>query len=136
MRRKFHSHSIQIDMKSRFNILLIVAGVAIVSCSEEVKPTPYTYTQVFTGVHSKTWKVKFLEQTLKGDIVDTFTVTCATDDQYRFYSGSERTLEITTGSKKCADGEADLITDSWGFNNSSATLTMILPFLADFQLPM
>lgn len=117
-------------------VIGIIPVMVIISCSEEVKPTPYEYTKVFTGENSKTWKVKFLEQTLNGEIADRFTVTCAADDQYTFYANAERTQEVATGSKKCGDNEPDLITDSWSFNNASATLLMVIPFLADSSLPM
>jgi len=115
--------------------LLQLTGM--ISCTEEVKPTPYEYAKVFTGVHSKTWKVKFLEQTLNGDVIDTFTVPCATDDQYTFYANPEHAYQAKTGSNKCnAVPEADVITDSWDFNNASATLLMILPFFdATSRLP-
>ena len=113
-----------------------IIQLGIISCSEDLKPTPYVYTKVFTGENSKTWKIKFFEQTLNGEINDTFSVNCSSDDLYTFYANSERTLQIKTGSKKCSSTEASVITDSWSFNNGSATLIMILPVLADFSLPM
>lgn len=113
--------------------LIPIAG--ILSCSEPVTPTPYTYTQVFTGAKDKTWKVQFVEQTLKGAIVDRFTIDCASDDQFTLYANAERTEQIDNGSKKCGT-EATTMTDSWGFSNSSATLIILLPFLADSSLPM
>ncbi|HOY49437.1 MAG TPA: hypothetical protein PLJ60_15615 [Chryseolinea sp.] len=114
-------------MKTTYIIILFMVALNF-SCSEELKPTPYTYTQIFTGENSKTWKLKFLEETLNGEIIETFTINCASDDKYTFYANPERSYEATTGSKKCSDGEANTITDSWSFNNASATLTMLLPF--------
>jgi hypothetical protein len=119
---------------NRFHIacfVLLVYG----SCSEDISPTPYEYTKVFTGETSKTWKLKFLEQTLNGEVEETFNVSCGSDDQYTFYANAERAYKVTTGTKKCSAEEADVIDDSWSFNNASATLTMILPFFTDSSLP-
>ena len=115
--------------------LLSMLLLVVVSCTEEVTPTPYQYTTVFTGKNSKTWKVIFLEQTLDGAVEEKFNVACAIDDQYIFYANSERAYKATTGSKKCSSDESDVINDSWSFNNASATLTMVLPFFTESSLP-
>ncbi len=115
--------------------ILSMLLLVVVSCTEEVTPTPYKYTTVFTGENSKTWKVKFLEYTLDGKVDETFNVACATDDKYTFYANSERGYKATTGSKKCSTDESDVINDSWSFNNASATLTMVLPFFTESSLP-
>jgi hypothetical protein len=116
-----------------------VFGVVLLlnfSCSEEIKPTPYDYTTIFTGQNSKTWKLKFLEETLNGEVIETFNIACAADDKYIFYANTERSYEAITGSKKCNDDEAGTISDSWSFNNASATLGMLLPFFTtDGALP-
>jgi len=106
---------------------LLVAGVF--SCKEEVVPTPYTYTKVFTGEHSKTWKAKFFEQTLNGDVVETFSVSCTTDDLFTFTANPEHSYKVTTGSKKCdsSPAEGDEIIDTWDFVNATATLQIIFP---------
>ena len=113
------------------SILLIL----ITSCSEEITPTPYSYTKVFTGATSKTWIVKFLEQTLDGVVKDTFNVSWASDDEYIFYANPERAFKATTSSKKCSTDEPDIIIDTWSLNNASATLTMVLPFFSLSGLP-
>ena len=113
-------------------VMIIFQLTGIFSCSEELKPTPYVYTKIFTGENSKTWKCKFLEQTLNGSITDTFTVSCSTDDLYTFFANPEHSYQVKTGLKKCfAPPEADVINDTWNFNNASATLSMILPFFDD-----
>lgn len=118
-----------------FSIGIIL--VLILSCSEELVPTPYTYTKVFTGEKSKIWKIKFLEETLDGKVVDRFSLSCAADDKYTFYSKSEHTLEVLTGTQKCDSTEPALIKDVWTFTNASATLTMILPFFSvSFTTPL
>ncbi|MBL7858363.1 MAG: hypothetical protein JNM57_11795 [Cyclobacteriaceae bacterium] len=122
-------------MRRITSILSVSIFLFSVSCSEELTPTPYTYTQFFTGENSKTWKIKFFEETSNGNIVDRFSVACTSDDQYIFYAGADRLFETTSGSRKCSD-EAGLISDSWTFSNATATLTMILPvFSPDFSLP-
>ena len=99
----------------------------LLSCSEEITPSPYTYTKVFTGEQFKTWKFKFIEQTFNDDIEDTFTEPCALDDELVFYANAERAFKAINGNKKCASNETFEINDTWTFNNASATLTMILP---------
>jgi hypothetical protein len=106
---------------------LIITG--FISCKESVTPTPYTYTSVFTGEHSKTWKVKFFEQTLDGAVVETFSISCTTDDLFTFTANPEHTYKVTSGSKKCNTDpvEDDVIIDTWDFVNASATMQMIFP---------
>jgi hypothetical protein len=117
-------------MDKRLRILSsFILCLIVFSCSEDVKPVPYTYSQNFTGQTSKTWKFVFMEQTLNGAVVDKFTISCASDDRYIFYNNTEHQYDVQTGTKKCNDpAEATVITDAWTFTNSSATLTMILPF--------
>jgi hypothetical protein len=111
--------------------------VSALSCSEELVPTPYTYTKVFTGENSKTWKIKFLEETFEGEVIDRFPLSCAADDKYTFYANSERTFEVLTGTLKCDSTEPGLIEDVWTFTNASATLTMLLPFFSvNFSTPL
>jgi hypothetical protein len=117
-----------------FAIVLFLA----LACSEEFVPVPYTYTKVFTGENSKTWKIKFLEETLDGKIIDRFSVSCASDDRYKFYGNTEHKFEALTGTQKCSGTtEPNTIEDTWTFTNSSATLTMILPFFSpDSSVPL
>ncbi len=116
-------------MKRYYTSTICAAVILMASCAEDVKVTPNTYTQVFTGQHSKTWKVKFFEQTLDGNVVETFTVDCTSDDQFTFNAGSEHAYQVATGSKKCNSDpvEDDQIVDTWDFTNSSATMQMIFP---------
>lgn len=119
-------------------LLFYIVGLMFLilgSCSEEITPTPYEYTKVFTGENSKTWKLKFIEYTLDGAVDETFNLSCASDDQYVFYAGSERAYQATTGTQKCSSDESNVINDTWSFNNASATLTMVLPFFTESALP-
>jgi hypothetical protein len=115
-------------MKSIYAFIFSLVILVTFSCTEEIKPTPYTYTTIFTGENSKTWKLKFLEETLNGDVIETFNIACAADDKYIFYANTERLYEAVTGSQKCNTDEASVITNTWSFNNASATLAMLLPF--------
>ena len=121
-------------MKTWIYILIVAIGI---SCSEDVTPKPYTYTQVFTGLNKKTWAFKFIEETLDGEVIDSFTIGCAEDDLYTFTNNYERSFEVSTGNKKCNNpAEAAIIQDTWSYTIGSSTLTMILPFFTpDFSLP-
>lgn len=116
--------------------LLLLAGVGFtVSCSEELNPTPYTYTKFFTGENNKTWKVTLFEETLNGEVIDKFMPSCLTDDKFIFYANSDHLFEATSGSRKCYTDEPGLTQNTWTFSNATATLTMVLPILSDNALP-
>ena len=120
----------------KFKLLSCLLLLMIGACTEQITPTPYTYTSVFTGAHSKTWTVKFLEQTQNGEVAETFKLdACWNDNEYTFYANSEHAFTATSGAAKCSDTEADVINDTWGFNNATATLTMVLPFFTESSLP-
>jgi hypothetical protein len=127
-------------MKIRVYLFLFgTLSMCTLSCSEEIVPSPYSYTKVFTGENSKTWKIKFLEITLNGKIINRFSVSCTTDDRYVFYSSIEHKFVVMSGINKCNGvSEPNTISDTWTFTNSSATLTMILllpGFPFDSSLP-
>jgi len=114
----------------------LFAFALLISCSEEIKPTPYTYTKLFTGENNKTWKIRYYEYTIDGDVEERFNVDCSADDEYTFYANPERSYEVDTGNNRCNDGELGLIVDTWSFTNATATLTMIMPaFTNEFGLP-
>ena len=111
--------------------------MVVFSCSEDVEPTPYTYSQIFSGKNSKTWKFKSIILWEEGKADVNFTLApCVSDDHYIFYANAEKLFEVTNGPTKCSPEEDDvLISDSWAFINAGATLTITIPFLADFSLP-
>ena len=124
------------DMDKTIKILGLVLILGFVSCSEEINPKPFTFSKFFTGENSKTWKVVLFEETLDDEVIDRFTVACVADDRYIFYANPERLSEFRSGGNKCYDpAEPALITDSWAYQSGTATLTMLLPILADFSLP-
>jgi len=118
------------------NKIFLILAIAIIgiSCSEELKPTPYTYTQRFTGANNKTWKITLFEETLNGDVINRFSPTCLKDDKFIFYANTEHLFEAHSGSNKCFQDEPDATTSSWSFSNATATLTMVLPILSDNSL--
>jgi len=121
-------------MKYKLNLVVVLLMMVALSCKEEVKPTPYTYTKIFTGENSRTWKVKYLEETLNGSVVARFTDNCFTDDRYTLYANPERLYIADSGSRICDDEEAG-IASSWGFTNATATLSIAIPFLSSNTLP-
>jgi hypothetical protein len=108
--------------------LVVLMGL---SCTEEVTPTPYTFTQVFTGETSKTWDLKKLSAKEKNKDVVTYNLnTCQGDDRYIFYANAERLYEVTNGRTQCNSEEEDLlISYTWEYNSATATLNMVLPHL-------
>jgi len=123
-------------MRFSFTIIIVIALGLTFSCSEEFQPTPYTYSKLFTGQNNKTWKIKLVEDALNGEVIDRWMNDCLTDDRFIFYANAEHSYEATTGSKKCfEEPEADRLVEAWSFNNATAALVMIIPFIADFAVP-
>lgn len=115
--------------------LLIALCVALaISCKEEVVPTPYTYTKVFTGENSKTWKLKYIDVTENGERTGRITDACFTDDRYTFYAGAEKLYTVASGTRKCGDEETNT-QSTWGFTNATATLSISIPILSSSILP-
>ena len=122
----------------RPSLKLFIASISvsiILSCSEELKPTPYTYSKIFTGENNKTWRIKLFEETLDNNVIDKFFPDCLSDDKYIFYANSEHLYEAISGSKKCIEDEPAVTTDYWSYNGAKATLTMVLPIFSDSSLP-
>jgi hypothetical protein len=121
----------------KVNTAIILLTIGLISCSEEIAPTPYTYSQIFSGKEKKTWIFEsiVLWEEDKSEVTLTLD-NCISDDLYIFYADSEKKYEVTNGATKCATGEPDLLlTDTWSFINGGATLNIILPFLSDLTLP-
>ena len=90
-------------MKGRNTTILIISITLFltfaISCSEEIVPTPYTYTQVFSGKNSKTWIFKSIILWEEGKADINFTLSnCVKDDRYVFYANSEKTYEVLPSS--------------------------------------
>lgn len=103
----------------------------LLACTETKEPSPYTYSQIFTGKVSKSWKLDrlLLRESGKTDVVYSLN-NCERDDLYVFYANTEKKLEVQNGSNKC-DSEEDnlLVTYKWEFNQASASLSMVLPHI-------
>ena len=123
-------------MKIKIALYLFAIGIAT-SCSETVEPRPFTYSQIFSGKSSKTWKLKSIAFIEKDKPDQTFSLSnCLADDRYVFYANGERLYQVEDGTNKCSFSDPDiLVSDTWSFVNATASLTIILPFLADFPLP-
>jgi hypothetical protein len=109
----------------------------LMACTEPVDVTPFTYPQVFTGEVRQGWSIRSVQLLQDGKGTQTFQLDqCITDDIYIFYNNPERTYQVTEGATKCNDGDPTLIVDSnWGFTNSTAQLTMVMPLLSVDPLP-
>lgn len=109
----------------------------LIACTEEIKVTPFTYPQIFTGEERQGWTIRSVQLLQAGKGTITFQIDkCATDDLYVFYNNSDRRYVIGEGATKCNQGDPSIIVDSsWAFVNSTATLTIVMPLLSDEPLP-
>ena len=117
--------------------LALMAGLS--SCSEDVEPKPATYTQLLTGETSKNWRLTTV-QILEGGTVDASIPAsafgCVGDDIYTFFANAEKTFQVKEGNSKCEADDPDLVAENnWSMVNANATLTFIVPLLADGPLP-
>jgi hypothetical protein len=112
--------------------------LGVTACTEEVKPTPFTYTQVFTGESSKTWALdKVLLRKVGQDDQTVGLSSCEKDDRYIFYANEERLFEVDNGRFTCDDTEEQtLVSYTWAFTNTNATLQMVVPHVfGDYFIP-
>lgn len=116
--------------------LLLLSGF-VFSCSETKEPSPLQFTKTFTGKDHMSWTIQFivLKQQGKGD--QKFTLSpCESDDIYTFYAGPDRVYKVDNRATTCTDGGTSYnVTDTWSYNSATATLNIIMPPLADQQLP-
>jgi len=126
-------------MQKRY--LLIGLFFILLSCTEEVKVTPFTFPKAFTGETQRSWVMRSFQILREGKGAITLLPTdilidCVADDIYTFYYDSQRTYRVTDGSAKCNSGDPDTIVESsWAFVNSTAALTIIMPIFSDQPLP-
>ena len=122
-----------------FRILSFILALLVgVSCSEELVPTPNTYSKILTGETSKSWKLEAISLEIEGKADQTFELpnNCVYDDYYVFYANSERLFEVDEGGSKCAPEDPEIyLTDNWSLVNANATLTFVFPVLAEVRLP-
>lgn len=122
-------------MKRYLTIALLAMSIA---CTEELKVTPFTYPQIFTGDgERKAWSIRSVQLLQKGKGTQTFGFApCVLDDLYIFYNNPERSYQVTAGATKCDPSDPALLADSnWSFVNTTATLTIVIPVLSDEPLP-
>lgn len=114
-------------MSNRFWLLMVL--LVGIGCTEKNEPIPYTYTQIFTGKVSKTWKLDRIKLREPGQPDATLSLaTCSRDDLYTFYANEGKEFKVENGTSACAPDEDDeLLTYFWEFNQGSASLSMVLP---------
>jgi hypothetical protein len=124
--------------KLSFFVFFALVIIATTSCSEDVKPTPFTFSKNFTGDNDKTWSIDKLVLRETGKKDQTLSLeTCESDDQYKFYANDEKLFEVYNGNKKCATDEDDLILSyQWSYASANANLTMVVPHIfGNFLIP-
>src|SRR5688572_8869964 len=79
-------------------------------CSEEVKPNPYTYSQLLTGTTSKSWRLTGIQLIEEGQQPYSFNIpnNCVYDDLYVIYADKDRKFEIKEGASKCDPNDLDV----------------------------
>jgi hypothetical protein len=114
-------------MRNRY--WLLIGLLAALGCTEQNEPIPYTYTQVFTGKISKTWRLDRIKLREPGEPDATLNLNpCSRDDLYTFYANEGKELKVENGASFCgSDQEEELITYFWEFNQGAASLSMVLP---------
>lgn len=118
-------------MRFAAHIFLGIICFWLIGCSETKEPTPYTYTQIFTGKTSKTWKIDrvLFRESGKTDAPLSLS-SCVRDDLYIFYANTEKKFDVQNGTIACSDDTDNLlISYKWEFNQASASLSMVMPHL-------
>jgi hypothetical protein len=123
-------------MKKKTAYIQIIGLLAIMmgfgGCTEEVKPKPYTYSQLLTGTTSKAWRLTGIQLIEEGQQPFSFNIpnNCVYDDLYVFHADKDRTFEIHEGASKCDPGDPDVFfTDTWSIVNATSTINFLLPLL-------
>jgi hypothetical protein len=104
-------------------------------CSEDVKPTPVTYTQLLTGKESKSWRLNTIRIIDDGEDSGNLSSrqvfdNCVADDLYVFYANDLKTFEAQEGASKCNPADPEVfVEDTWSLVNATATLTFVMPIL-------
>jgi hypothetical protein len=128
----------------RFILLIVTASFILAGCSKKNEPVPYTYSKIFSGDTKKSWKLTRLayKEQGKADVnysasdLDQILGTCVTDNLYTFYANPEKTFQITEGATKCNATDPDVyLSDTWSFNNATASLSMVFPVLSSSKTP-
>lgn len=97
-------------------------------CTEEVKPTPPTYSQLLAGKESKSWRLASYQVFDDGTGSGTtnardFSAPCIVDDVYVFYANDVKAMEAREGASKCSPADPDVfLEDTWAIVNATATL--------------
>ncbi len=132
------------SITKHIGLLAAAAGLLLGTggCSEEVKPTPITYSQLLTGKESKAWRLTNIRVIDDGEDSGPINVQgafdpCVADDLYVFYANDIKTFEVQEGNSKCSAGDPDVfVENTWSMVNATATLSFVMPLLTtQFPLP-
>jgi hypothetical protein len=120
--------------------LALLSMAALFSCTEEVKPKPFTYSQILTGATKKTWKLDyFVTRKVGKEDTRENLAACEADDLYIFYNNSEKLFEVMNGPRICnGDGTGPdaekLVSYTWAFNNANSSINMVVPHVFGYFL--
>lgn len=124
------------SITKHIGFLAVAAGLlGAGGCSEEVKPTPLTYSQLLTGTESKSWRLTSIRIFDAGEDSGPINVQqnfnpCIADDLYTFYANDIKTFEVREGTSKCNAGDPDVyVENNWSMVNATATLSFVMPLL-------
>lgn len=107
-------------------------SVMFSSCSEEIKPTSFEASKIFSGEISKTWKlVEFGARKVGSEDFVYDLNPCVKDDRYTFYANDVKLFEVNNGNFTCSEDDSDplLVSYTWAYNNSNASLSMVVPHI-------
>jgi len=126
-------------MKKKLFPFFIICCLVLLSCTEEIQPKKYTYSQLLTGKNNKSWRIHRIILREEGeDDVILDRNDCESDDRYIFYANSEKLFEVTNGREKCQNPEEPeedlLLSYTWSLNNANATINMVMPHLFGYYL--
>lgn len=115
----------------KLTIILAALVSTLLSCTEQPEVIPFTYTDIFTGGSSKSWRIRSIQLLQTGKGTQTLGVDpCIGDDIYTFHNTPEHKFVVSEGSTKCSDSDPEIVVDdSWSFVNSNATMTIPFPLL-------
>ena len=123
-------------------IVIILLSFGAWGCTEQIEPTPLTYTKLLSGESSKAWIMTAYQIREKDKPTISVPVpfgpedACVFDDQYVFSANEERSFTINEGASKCDPNDPDIfITDNWSMVNATATLNFVVPILFSGSLP-
>lgn len=128
--------------KPIYPVVIFLCMLGSGGCTEEVKPTPFTYSQLLTGKEKKAWRLTTIRFIDEGEDLGPINVQqqydpCISDDLYVFYNDDVKTFEVEEGASKCDPENPDVfVENTWYLVNATSTLSFVIPLLSDeFAIP-